>query len=62
MTSVVIVDDQALNRRILERFARDVDTEVDVRTFASPLEALAAIAEFTPDLIVTDYVMPGLSG
>lgn len=62
MTSVVIVDDQPLNLRILERFARDVGTDVEVRTFTSPIEALNSIVERTPDLIVTDFVMPVISG
>ncbi|MBK8211109.1 MAG: EAL domain-containing protein [Rhodospirillales bacterium] len=62
MTSIVIIDDQTLNLRILERFAGDVDNDVEVRTFTSPVEALSSVAERTPDLIVTDFVMPIISG
>ena len=36
--------------------------EYDVRTESSGLRALAAAREFTPDLILMDVVMPGMSG
>lgn len=62
MTVVYIVDDQAINLRILERFARSVEDDVDVRTFDDPLRALEALRDTAPDLIVTDYVMPTMDG
>ncbi len=62
MTVVYIVDDQIINLRILERFARSLEDHVDVRTFDDPLRALAAFGETPPDLVVTDYVMPTMDG
>ena len=62
MALVVIVDDQAINLKILSRFARAVSADVAVYTFESPLEALDLIARKPPDLIVTDIVMPTMSG
>ena len=62
MALVVIVDDQAINLKILSRFARAVSADVIVHTFESPLEALELIARQPPDLIVTDFVMPTMSG
>ena len=40
MTCVVIVDDQAINLKIVSRFARSLATDVDVRTFEEPARAL----------------------
>jgi len=60
--NVVIVDDQPLNLRILERFAQNISTNVQIRTFTSPIDALDAVASQIPDLIVTDFVMPTISG
>ena len=60
--TVVIVDDQPLNLRILERFAQNISINVQIRTFTSPIDALDSVAEQIPDLIVTDFVMPTISG
>jgi len=58
----LIVDDEPLARRGLELRLRDVaDVEI-VRQCANGREALAAIAELQPDLMLLDIQMPGLSG
>ncbi|MBL8658277.1 MAG: diguanylate cyclase [Rhodospirillales bacterium] len=62
MTVVYIVDDQSINLRILARFAQSLGDDVRVLTFDDPVRALAAFAADPPDLIVTDYVMPGMDG
>lgn len=62
MTSVVIVDDQAVNLKILCRFAQSLESGIDVQAFGDPLEALTAVSRGNIDLIVSDYVMPGLNG
>jgi diguanylate cyclase (GGDEF)-like protein/PAS domain S-box-containing protein len=62
MAIVVIVDDQAINLKILERFARATRPDVTVHGFTTASDALALIASQTPDLIVTDFVMPEMTG
>jgi len=62
MTTVVIVDDQAINLKILSRFARSLEHDITVQGFGNPAEALEFIAQSNPDLIVTDYVMPVMNG
>jgi diguanylate cyclase (GGDEF)-like protein/PAS domain S-box-containing protein len=62
MTTVVIVDDQAINLKILSRFAHALDQTVVVQAFERPEVALDFLASSTVDLIVTDYVMPTLNG
>ncbi|SUS05309.1 putative Diguanylate cyclase [uncultured Defluviicoccus sp.] len=62
MTSVVIVDDQAVNLKILCRFAQSLESGIDVKAFGDPAQALTAVGQGNIDLIVSDYVMPGLNG
>lgn len=62
MPRVVMVDDRATNLKILRRFAERLGSDVSVLTYTDPEAALAAMAEFETDLIVTDYVMPRMSG
>jgi DNA-binding response OmpR family regulator len=58
MTRVLVVDDEVEIRNLvaysLSRF--------EVRTAASGAEALRAVAEEQPDVVVLDIMMPGLSG
>lgn len=59
---VVIVDDRSTARNLLEGLARTLEPGVIVDTFADPAEALAQMQHHTPDLIITDYRMPGMDG
>jgi two-component system response regulator RpfG len=59
---VVIVDDRSTARSLLEGLARSLEPGVAVESFADPLEALARMQLVTPDLIITDYRMPGMDG
>ncbi len=58
----ILVDDESLARRGLEiRLRESPDFEV-VAQCANGREAIAAITEHKPDLVVLDIQMPGLSG
>ncbi len=59
---VVILDDRATARRLLEGLARSLEPGVVVESFSDPHEALAQMQHATPDLIITDYRMPGMDG
>jgi PAS domain S-box-containing protein len=57
---ILIVDDQIQNRDLLEALLRP-EGYVTLCT-ANGEEALAQVAQFTPDLILLDIVMPGMDG
>lgn len=57
---ILLVDDDEFGRATLKRIL--VSQGFDVREGADGLEAMALIEQFTPDLILTDYMMPGLDG
>ena len=59
---VVIVDDRGTARSLLEGLARTLEPGVVVSSHDDPLEALAQMQLETPDLIITDYRMPGMDG
>ncbi|MFO1068053.1 MAG: EAL domain-containing protein [Geminicoccaceae bacterium] len=63
MANVVVIDDRVTNRNILTRLAKSVEEGVQVTAFADPLQALAQLdAGLLPDLVVTDFSMPGMDG
>ena len=62
MTRIVIIDDQAISRKLLDKLVGTIEQSAEVRSFADPVEALAWIEQNTPDLVLTDYKMPNLDG
>ena len=62
MSTIFIVDDQPINRSIYAKIAASIENVEATETFATPHEALKAISERAPDLIISDYNMPGLDG
>jgi CheY-like chemotaxis protein len=62
MSSVVIVDDQGVNRKVLTSLAVTLEADMRVMAFGDPLQALSYIREHTPDLLITDYQMPTMNG
>ena len=58
--TILIVDDEAQNRRLLAVLLRPEGYRTE--SAASGAEALSAIAESAPDLILLDIMMPGIDG
>ena len=62
MPNVVVIDDRVTNRNVLTRLAASVEEGVRVKAFASPQAALDWIRGTMPDLVITDFKMPGMDG
>ena len=62
MPNVVVIDDRVTNRNILTRLATSVEEGIRVKAFASPQAALDSALGALPDLVITDYKMPGMDG
>jgi CheY-like chemotaxis protein len=60
--SILIVDDEANQRLMLEQALRALAYDWVIATAASGEEALDALALCAPDLIITDYNMPTMNG
>ncbi|MEP7369806.1 MAG: response regulator, partial [Dermatophilaceae bacterium] len=58
--SILIVDDEAQNRRLLEALLGPEGYRT--RAAAGGKEALASIADDPPDLVLLDVMMPGIDG
>jgi two-component system response regulator RpfG len=59
---VLVIDDQATARLLLDRIIRSIDPNIEVRSFASPLEAIECAREHAPDLVLTDHRMSPIDG
>jgi two-component system KDP operon response regulator KdpE len=57
---ILIIDDEPQITRVLR--AALVAQSYDVRTANDPEEGLRLFSEWSPDLVVTDLMMPGVSG
>ena len=57
---VLIADDNEPNRELLEVYLADIDCEI--ATAVDGKDTLEKVAEFRPDVILLDVMMPKLSG
>jgi two-component system response regulator RpfG len=62
VADVMVVDDQPTSRIILEKVVRGIGDNLRVRSYGNPLSALHAAQERAPDMILADYMMPGMDG
>ena len=58
---LVIVDDEEMILGSLRSFLA-LETDYEVLTFSSPLKALESIRESQIDLVISDYLMPEMTG
>jgi two-component system, chemotaxis family, response regulator PixH len=60
MKTILVVDDTPSELELMTRFLKESGFSVIVATDAK--EAMTKAADFKPDVVVTDVVMPGMSG
>jgi CheY-like chemotaxis protein len=60
MNRILIADDNAANRELLEAYLVGLDCEIE--TANDGQDTLAKVADFRPDLVLLDVMMPKLSG
>lgn len=58
---IAIVDDEEMVLTSLRSFLL-LETEYEVETFTSPESAVSALANKPLDLVISDYLMPGMNG
>jgi response regulator RpfG family c-di-GMP phosphodiesterase len=58
---IAIVDDEEMVLTSLRSFLL-LETDYDVETFSSPHAAVSALREKPVDLVISDYLMPGMNG
>ncbi len=59
---ILVVDDDPVSRRLAVKALQKLDLQPDIVEAVNGAEALAEVAARTPDLIVLDVMMPGMSG
>jgi len=59
---VLLVDDEALARERLLRLLQKVRPRAECTQAADGSEALAQVAQYSPDLVLLDIAMPGVDG
>ena len=62
MIRVLIADDSRVMRQIVVRTLRQAGYDWDVREAADGAEALAAVQADEPDLVLSDWNMPEMTG
>jgi response regulator RpfG family c-di-GMP phosphodiesterase len=58
---VVIVDDEEMVLTSLRSFLM-LETDYDIDTYDAPAKAIEKIRETSVDLVISDYLMPGMNG
>lgn len=62
MSKIVVVDDSKLMRHLLQRILEQAGHEVEVWDDVTAAEIPDLIKAAAPDLIISDYQMPGCNG
>ena len=62
MQRLLIVEDERIQRQVLQAKVAGVSKDISVRTAYSGVEGLIKIGERQPQILVTDLMMPGIDG
>ena len=59
---ILIIDDDPFQRKIIEQILKSIDKKIEILRSENGKEALEVIENDLPDLILTDWDMPQISG
>jgi CheY-like chemotaxis protein len=59
---ILVVDDDPVSRRLVVKALQKLDLDAEIIEAVNGTQALAEVAAHTPDLIILDVMMPGMSG
>lgn len=62
MTKILVIDDSSLMRRLVRDYLELASYEVEDWLPLSAMEIPDRIKESKPDLVLTDFIMPGVNG
>jgi CheY-like chemotaxis protein len=62
MARIVVIDDSKLMRNLLRHILEEAGHQVETWEEVAATEAQGRIAQADPDLLLTDYQMPGCNG
>lgn len=62
MSRIVVIDDSKLMRNLLRHILEQAGHEVDTWEDVAASEIPERISRANPDLVITDYMMPGCNG
>lgn len=62
MPLIALIDDRQTNRSIFSHLASTLADDAEIITFADGMSALADFERRVPDLVISDFNMPGLNG
>lgn len=62
MAKIIVMDDSKLMRNLLQRLLEEAGHEVDAWEEVTAGEIAPRITRTAPDLLITDYQMPGCNG
>lgn len=62
MTKILVIDDSQMMRRIMRSYLEAEGFEVEDWLPLSPMEIPDRLRESKPDLVLSDFQMPGLNG
>lgn len=62
LAKILVIDDSSFMRKVLRQYLEDAGFVVEDWLPLSPMEIPEHLAASTPDLVLSDYQMPGLNG
>lgn len=60
--NIIVIDDEPMNIALIEELLKNMDEQIEFKSFLDPIEALTYLVNNPIDIMLTDYMMPQLNG